>query len=321
MDPQQLTALRKLLAERFSDDELRALCFDLGLDYENLRGGGKAARALDLVDTLNRHGQLADLVKMILQTRPDLHADIEPVVRAVFIGLGSITDGAQPITPLPKITNAVNGHPDENPPEPQPRKTAGVVKILFLAANPLDTDRLKLDQEVRAIDQALQQSTYRQSFDLETQWAVRVADLQALLLRYTPDIVHFSGHGSQSSQILLEDELGRSLAVPAQALGRLFEVLKDNIRCVVLNACFSRDQAREIARHIDAVVGMTTAIGDEAAIDFARAFYQALGYGRDLQTAYNLGCLQIDLKGLPDKDTPKLICPRANPKEIVFVQG
>ena len=65
------------------------------------------------------------------------------------------------------------------------------VKILVLATNPDKTEPLRLDAEVRGIDQALQQSRFRDKFELEQQWAVRVSDLQRLLLRYKPDIVHF----------------------------------------------------------------------------------------------------------------------------------
>ena len=77
------------------------------------------------------------------------------------------------------------------------------VKILVLATNPQETDPLRLDEEVRGIDEALQQSRFRDKFELEQQWAVRVSDLQRFLLRYKPDIVHFSGHGSESSEIIL----------------------------------------------------------------------------------------------------------------------
>jgi len=48
-----------------------------------------------------------------------------------------------------------------------------MIEILFLAVNPLDTTRLRLDEEVRAIDQALRQANYRDQFDLRQHWAVR----------------------------------------------------------------------------------------------------------------------------------------------------
>ena len=97
-------------------------------------------------------------------------------------------------------------------------------------------------------------------------------------------------------------------------------MLKDNIRCVVLNACYSEGQAEAIAQHIDCVVGMSRAISDPAAMGFATAFYQALGYGRDVKTAFDLGCAQIDLESLGEQNTPKLLALRINPKDLVFVR-
>lgn len=194
------------------------------------------------------------------------------------------------------------------------------IKILFLAANPKDTTALRLDEEIRAIDSALRQSDFRDRFDLHQQWAVRVSDLQNHLLRYQPDIVHFSGHGSDAREIVLEDQAGFMQPVSIRALYQLFRTLKDNIRCVVLNACFSEFQAQAIAEHIDCVVGMSEAVGDRAAIKFASAFYLGLGYGRSLQTAYDLGRIQLELEGLEDRDIPQLICRRGNPAEILLVQ-
>lgn len=193
------------------------------------------------------------------------------------------------------------------------------INILFLAANPKDTSQLRLDEEMRGIDHALRQAEFRDRYDIKQQWAVRIVDLQGYLLRHKPDIVHFSGHGSTSSEIILEDNFGNSQPAPSRALGQLFSVLKDNIRCVVLNACYSEQQAQAIAKHIDCVIGMSKAIGDLAAVSFAIAFYQALGYGRDIKTAFDLGCVQIDLESLNEQDTPKLLAINSNPRDIVFV--
>lgn len=182
-----------------------------------------------------------------------------------------------------------------------------VIKILFLAANPSNTTRLKLDEEIRAIDRALQLAKFRDRFDIEQHWAVRVTDLQGLLLRHKPDIVHFSGHGGKSNEIVLKDDTRGSHSVPVHTLRKLFSVLKDNIRCVVLNACYSETQALAIGEHIDCVIGMSESIGDSTAIAFAAVFYQALGFGRDVKTAFDLGCLQIDLEGLGEQDIPRLL--------------
>jgi hypothetical protein len=195
------------------------------------------------------------------------------------------------------------------------------IKILFLAANPQDTGQLRLDEEIREIKQAILQAAFRDEFTIEQEWAVRVSDLQGHLLRHQPDIVHFSGHGSEASEIILEDDDGNSQEVPARALSKLFEIFKDNIRCVVLNACYSKRQAQAIAEHIDGVIGMSKFIGDKAAINFAIAFYQALGYGRNLKTAFDLGCNQINLQNLNEENTPKLLSVKSNPQEVVFVNN
>ena len=200
------------------------------------------------------------------------------------------------------------------------KQTSRTIRILFLAANPKDTQSLRLDEEIRSIDSSFRQAEFRDLFDIKQHWALRVTDLQGHLLRHQPDIVHFSGHGSPLSEIILEDNTGKSHPVPPRALSQVFSVLKDNVRCVVLNACYSERQAQAIAQYIDCVVGMSKSIGDNAAISFASAFYQALGYGRNIKTAFELGCAQIDLENLNEQDTPKLLAINSNPAAITFVK-
>jgi len=168
---------------------------------------------------------------------------------------------------------------------PEPNKTT----ILFLAANPVDQRQLAIDDEIRAIDDALVKAKFRDMFDLRTAQAVRYGDLQELLLRYEPHIVHFSAHGSEAGELLLTGTDRQSYAVPPDKLTELFDILKDNVRCVVLNACFSEGQAQGIAASIDCVVGMTRAVQDSDAIEFAIGFYQGIGYGRSVEKAFDLG--------------------------------
>src|SRR5215471_3600211 len=68
--------------------------------------------------------------------------------------------------------------------------------ILFLAANPLGTDRLALDREARAIQVELERSGFRDSFELVTRWAAEPLDLLRELRKLKPTVVHFSGPGS-----------------------------------------------------------------------------------------------------------------------------
>lgn len=193
------------------------------------------------------------------------------------------------------------------------------ILVLFLGANPKDTTRLRLDEEVRSIDEALRMASQLDKFEFVQKWAVRVSDLYSCLLRYSPDILHFSGHGSAYSGILIEDQSGNGRAVSTDALRRLFSLCKGKIRCIVLNACYSEQQARAIAQEIDCVIGMSQAITDQAAISFAAGFYEAIGYGNDLQTAYDLGCSRLEMEWPDEHTTPNLIAVNVVPREVVLV--
>ncbi len=81
---------------------------------------------------------------------------------------------------------------EAEPPIPETeRETAQsrTTKVLFLLANPRDTDTLRLQEEVREVDAAIRQAEYRSSFDIRQHGAVRVMDLQGYMLRHRPEIV------------------------------------------------------------------------------------------------------------------------------------
>lgn len=182
------------------------------------------------------------------------------------------------------------------------------IKILLLSANPTQLTRLQLDEEVRAITERIRASEFRDTLELFSAWAVRPQDILLLLNIHKPHIVHFSGHGSEDGKLLLadSDRRGRAVFVGARALQTVFTTLKDNIRLVVYNACYSRTQAIATSKIIDCVIGMSETIGDQAAITFAASFYQAIGFGRSVQNAYEQGVAALLLEGFDEEKAPKL---------------
>jgi hypothetical protein len=78
--------------------------------------------------------------------------------------------------------------------------------ILFLGANPKDTGRLRLDQELRDITEGLQRAQKCDQFNLKQKWAVRPRDIQRAILDEQPQIVHFSGHGEGEAGLVFEDQ-------------------------------------------------------------------------------------------------------------------
>lgn len=176
--------------------------------------------------------------------------------------------------------------------------------LLIVSASPLDQDRLRLAAEFRDIKKALQRSKNRENWTIESNEAATVDDLRLAMLDYRPAIVHFAGHGGGADGLCFEDDSGNTNLSGGKALSNLFHHFKDDLKCVVLNACYSEDQGHVICEEIDYVVGMNAAVGDVSASKFAVAFYDAVFAGTGFRSAFDLGCTALDLNNLPDSDVP-----------------
>lgn len=200
--------------------------------------------------------------------------------------------------------------------------------ILLLSANPIGTESLRLDKEVRELQKGLERSKKRDNFRIVQRWAVTPMDVRRALLDVKPHIVHFSGHGVGSATkvsdqsrslafesnkvennegLVLEDESGYQKLVPSHVLAELFCLFSENIECILLNSCFSEVQANAIVEHISHVIGMKEAIGDEAAIKFSVGFYDALLAGNTIELSFKVGCNAIQLAGISGHLTPTLL--------------
>lgn len=231
--------------------------------------------------------------------------------------------------------------------------------ILFLGANARDTTRLRLGAELRDIRCALQAIGAGDVFHLVAELALRPKDLQNLLLTNTPKVIHFSGHGLESEPsvsdlepkatrdpvgstsreflslndaapsvnersnggLLLEDERGAAVAIQPVVLIELLAIMARDtpLRCVVLNACFTASQAQAIAEHVDCVIGTTREIDDNDALAFSTAFYRALAHGKSVRTAFDLGRVEIGLRGPSGMDVVHLFHRSGILPEQVFL--
>ena len=79
--PAALAPLRDELARRFTKEELRSLCFDLGVDYDDLPSPTKTGQAQDLILHLERSDRLAELVALCRRLRPTAKWDELAAVR------------------------------------------------------------------------------------------------------------------------------------------------------------------------------------------------------------------------------------------------
>lgn len=168
-------------------------------------------------------------------------------------------------------------------------------KVLILASNPKQTASRRLDQELRDIKAGLDRARKRDDFQLDYRHAVRPRDIQRALLDVKPQIIHFAGHGEGQNGLTFEDNLGNAVPVRGDALAGLFNVFSTHVECVVLNGCYSKTQAEDIVQYIDYVIGMDGSISDVASLEFASAFYDALGTGENYEFAYEFARAAISL--------------------------
>lgn len=178
-------------------------------------------------------------------------------------------------------------------------------KILILSANPKDSARLRLDEEVREIEEGLRRSKYRDRFSIQSKWAVRLRDIRRAILDYEPQIVHFCGYGEEDG-LKVEEGNGNAKLIHPVALSGLFELFAGDIECVLLNAYYSAEQAEAINKHVDYVIGMNQNLQRKTAIEFAVGFYDALGAGRSVEEAFNFGCSAVQMYDISESLLPFL---------------
>ncbi len=186
-----------------------------------------------------------------------------------------------------------------------------MIRILFLAANPDNADTLLAGDELHQIEAALKHTR----FEVIAKPAAHLGDLRDLLRQYKPQIVHFSGHGSTYGELMFVDDQGKSQSATISALANLFKLFNEHVRCVLLNACYSHEQAAAIAAEIDCVLGFEAAIRDDAARVFSRGFYSTLADGETIEVAKAHGLNEVELH-YPDALLPCQIGGRADPATL-----
>lgn len=180
------------------------------------------------------------------------------------------------------------------------------ITVLFFATNPKGTSQLRLDEEARSIQEMIRKSEHRDSISFVTRCAVRPLDILQAINEINPDVIHFSGHGAVSGDLILENTDGSPKPVTKEAITQTIMSSSDKIHLLFFNACFSYEQAQEIVQHVDAAIGMTTSIGDEAACTFAAQFYSSLGFGHSLKKAFEQAKGAMMLVSPTEADTPAL---------------
>lgn len=195
------------------------------------------------------------------------------------------------------------------------------IEVAFFAANPLDQSSLRLDEEVRAIQEMLRKAQHRDSVTLKSFWAVQPMDILQALNESHPAIVHFSGHGSENDELVFQDNAGGTKLVTKEAVVQTMVASTGDIRLVFFNTCYSRRQAELVVQHVEAAIGMADTISDKAAKIFSSQFYSAIGFGLSVAKAFEQAKAALLLEGVHEEQTPELFVQEGiEPDDILLVR-
>lgn len=195
------------------------------------------------------------------------------------------------------------------------------INVLFLASNSIDVQQLRLDEEARSIKEMISKTRFRDSVSFESRWAVRPMDVLQAINELDPTVIHFSGHGSDSDEIVFQDAEGKAKLVSKEAIVQTMMASSSDIRLVFFNTCFSNKQAQSVVEYVEASIGMNTSIGDDAARVFSSQFYSAIGFGVSLGKAFEQAKALLMMEGIEEENTPELFVKKGlNADELIIVK-
>lgn len=184
-----------------------------------------------------------------------------------------------------------------NPLIPAPDKhKQGAMPILFIINNPSEADPELLNKEINSIKTRILLGKCSCRYELVPKNVKTIEELQRAFLETRPKMVHFSGYSTHDRSLVFLDSDQKKIFVSPSALKGLFSEFNDQLELVFLNACYSDQQAPNIAEAVNFVIGIDGPVGDVAILDFIRGFYQAISYGTSIRKAFNLGKNLLELK-------------------------
>jgi hypothetical protein len=194
------------------------------------------------------------------------------------------------------------------------------ITVLFITAEPEGQVRLRIDKEIREIQERVRASELRDSIKFEYRPAARVTDLLQHFNEVEPDVVHFSGHGAQDG-LAFQDDADELRVLTNEQLDAVVAAAPAPLKLAVFNSCNSAEQARVATRRLAAAVGMNRTIDDEDARIFAGQLYNALGFGRSLGLAFEQAKLQVVLTlGVMSGEPELFLADGVDPDELIIVE-
>jgi hypothetical protein len=190
------------------------------------------------------------------------------------------------------------------------------IKILYLSSSSGDLPQLEVDKEFREICEsffqtpailnhhlrkdrefrAVHENARNNYFSVVSVSNLQASDIQAVILKTVPEIIHFSGHAS-ADEVFFEDAAGESKGVSKNALVNFLGILRKKPIIIFFNACRTANILKRLSRIIDFVVVTRQAVDDDDAVTFAAKFYEFLSLGQTVKTAFECAKSHFEIEG------------------------
>lgn len=193
--------------------------------------------------------------------------------------------------------------------------------VLYSTASPDANRPLRVDAEMRQVQEAVRGSRLRDNIVLNYRPAANLKSILDGLNDLAPGIVHFSGHGNSSGIAVDHAKVKRpsGKVVTFDLLAKAVAAVDAPPQVIVLNSCHSIGAKSAFIPPAQAIIAMGNSISDLAATAFAAQFYAAVAAGQSLKSAFDQGVIAIEAVSLNEAKTPQLIlADGVNAKKFVL---
>jgi hypothetical protein len=196
------------------------------------------------------------------------------------------------------------------------------LRVLYLTSDPDKAHSLRVDAEVRRVQQVIRGSAFRQNITVEYRPAANLGSLIDGLNDHRPQIVHFSGHGHKGGIATDNGGTGKCAIemLPFDLLAKAVSATDSPPDVIVLNSCNSSAGRSALVKSGKIVIAMRASVSDLAATAFATRFSAAIAGGQSVKAAFAQGTLAVEAVSISEADTPELFHSLGtNPAKVVLV--
>jgi hypothetical protein len=217
----------------------------------------------------------------------------------------------------------------------KPLRVRPPIRVLVVTAHPAKLEELAIHEEMREVERTLGSLEDAGWVEMEYLHAATRETLLQKLDEKSFHILHFIGHGAfdpkdRGGALLLERKGGEPDPMPARELGVLLGSHPD-LRLVVLNIChgarghtadpFSGLAQSLIVGGLPAVVAMQSTVSDNAALCFARTFYEFVARRKPLDHAVTKARIAMYAKGYETEWAVPILATRSPNCRIFDLAG